>query len=750
MDTLKRRHNVSQAPDSPPPKYSDTYEPVPVSNEKFTLSDEKDSKVFKKQYYNNKTLRFIYNHKNTLALTMLTLFSFWTRFRLIGLSRKVIWDEAHFGKFGSFYLKNEFYHDVHPPLGKMLVGLSGKIANYNGSFTFDSGKEYPEELDIHTMRIFNAAWGVMLVPIAFGTARLLKFSLVSSVLAGFLVLFDNALLTISRFVLLDSMLLFFTGATFFCLAGFRSVRNRPFSLSWWGWISALGMSLGCVLSVKWVGLFAVALAGTYTLEDLWDMLGDIQMPKKTYLGHWLARAVCLIVIPASIYMASFAAHFYILSNSGPGDTVMGSLFQARLNGSSFKDYPLEIAFGSNITLKNFGYGGGLLHSHQSIYPEGSKQQQITAYSFKDSNNNWLVRQPRDIFGGVVKAEEGITLIRDGDIVRLAHMMSGRNLHSHPINAPISSKNWEVSAYGTEEIGDLQDNWKIEVVKDISGLKSDTIKALTTRFRLRHVHLDCVLASRGVVLPQWGFRQQEVVCDRKSSPSDPHTMWNVEEHHNDALPPAPLGVYKSNFFEDFWHLNVVMWNTNNALVIDPDKDDILASGPTEWPMVSVGLRMCSWDDNNIKYYLLGNPSVWWTSFISILSFPVAIVAYNIRQKRQIIDMTPARWTQFISVGKLFFYGWFFHYIPFFMMGRVTYIHHYFPALYFSVFMVPFLMEHFCSSMTSQSRYTVYGVVFSLVLANFIHFAPFSFGMVGEIQNYSNRLWFNSWNLLENIN
>lgn len=108
----------------------------------------------------------------------------------------------------------------------MLVGLSGKIANYNGSFGFDSGQVYPEDLDIYTMRIFNAAWGVMLVPIAFGTARLLNLSLVSSILAGFLVLFDTALLTISRFVLLDSMLLFFTGATFFCLAGFRSVRNR--------------------------------------------------------------------------------------------------------------------------------------------------------------------------------------------------------------------------------------------------------------------------------------------------------------------------------------------------------------------------------------------------------------------------------------------------------------------------------------------------------------------------------------------
>lgn len=93
-------------------------------------------------------------------------------------------------------------------------------------------------------------------------------------------------------------------------------------------------------SVKWVGLFAVALAGIYTLEDLWDMLGDLQMPKKIYASHFLARAVCLICLPMAIYMASFVAHFHVLSNSGPGDANMSSLFQAKLNGSSFRENPL--------------------------------------------------------------------------------------------------------------------------------------------------------------------------------------------------------------------------------------------------------------------------------------------------------------------------------------------------------------------------------------------------------------------------
>ena len=108
----------------------------------------------------------------------------------------------------------------------MLVGLSGKLANYNGSFPFESGSNYPEDLDIKTMRIFNAAWGALLVPLAYGTAKYLDLSTMTAILAASMVLLDNALLTISRFVLLDSMLLFFTGATFFFLAGFRSVRRK--------------------------------------------------------------------------------------------------------------------------------------------------------------------------------------------------------------------------------------------------------------------------------------------------------------------------------------------------------------------------------------------------------------------------------------------------------------------------------------------------------------------------------------------
>jgi dolichyl-phosphate-mannose-protein mannosyltransferase len=197
----------------------------------------------------------------------------------IGLSPIVTWDEAHFGKFGSHYLKREFYFDVHPPLGKMLVGLSGYLAGYNGSFEFKSGEKYPPELNYTFMRVFNSAFGAMCVPLAYYTAKELNFRRPTVWLVTLMVLCENSYTTISRFILLDSMLLFFTFTTMFCLAKFHTLRHDPFSPEWGLWLMFTGVSIGCVSSVKWVGLLSTALVGLYTIEDLWNKFGDLKMPK---------------------------------------------------------------------------------------------------------------------------------------------------------------------------------------------------------------------------------------------------------------------------------------------------------------------------------------------------------------------------------------------------------------------------------------------------------------------------------------
>ncbi|KAI8141008.1 Dolichyl-phosphate-mannose-protein mannosyltransferase-domain-containing protein [Fennellomyces sp. T-0311] len=743
MENLKRRHIAPDA-QSGPSAYGQYPE---YTEEKHKLAKPPPQRIV---YSSNKYIAFCQQYHRALIPAALTLLAFWTRFRKIGLSDIVVWDEAHFGKFGSHYLKHEFYFDVHPPLGKMLVGFSGWLAGYNGSFAFESGHKYPDDLNYSVMRIFNAFWGALLVPLAYLTARQFKMSQRASVLAATMVLFDTAYLCISRFILLDSMLMFFTCLSLYCMSVFNNCRNESFSEKWWLWLSLTGFSLGCVLSVKWVGLFAIALVGINTVEELWDMLGDLQMPKKTYAMHWIARIMCLICLPITVYLFSFAMHFIVLSRSGPGDAQMSSLFQARLRGNSFDRNPLELAYGSKLTIKNYGYGGGLLHSHVQTYPEGSKQQQVTCYHYKDDNNHWKVEAPRQV-GDPSDYEEqdgNLRFVKDGDIVRLLHVSTGRNLHSHPVAAPITSGQWEVSAYGNETVGDQQDNWKVEIVDDLTFKDKERVRSLTTRFRLRHVQLNCLLAANNVVLPQWGFKQIEVTCDKRNRENDPHTWWNVEEHYNDKLPPAPKNTYKSKFLHDFWHLNVAMWTSNNALIPDPDKEDILSSTPSEWPLASVGLRMCGWGDDIIKFYLLGSPAVWWTSFASLLVFLTTAGFYLVRMQRKINDLPSAEWNHFLYVGKTLFLGWFLHYIPFYIMGRVTYLHHYFPALYFSILMVPFLLDHYTAGLSDRARWAVFGTVYAVVILTFIYFAPVAYGMEGPISNYRGRRWLKSWNIVDN--
>lgn len=241
--------------------------------------------------------------------------------------------------------------------------------------------------------------------------------------------------------------------------------------------------------------------------------------------------VGLIIIPALVYMFSFYLHFLILENSGPGDAQMSSLFQANLRGTDVgKDSPLEVVHGSRATLKNMGYGGGLLHSHVQVYPEGSGQQQITCYHHKDANNDWFFWPNRH--EPEFDAEGPLQYVGHKSVIRLLHAQTGRNLHSHNVAAPVTKADWEVSCYGNSSVGDSKDHWQVEVVDDAASRDHSKLRTLTTSFRLRHVDLACYLRAGTVNLPQWGFKQIETTCVKENNPKDKYTHWNVESHVNE--------------------------------------------------------------------------------------------------------------------------------------------------------------------------------------------------------------------------
>lgn len=459
----------------------------------------------------------------------------------------------------------------------------------------------------------------------------------------------------------------------------------------------------------------------------------------------MTRVVGLILIPFLIYLLSFAMHFAILNKTGPGDAQMSSLFQANLKGTEVgKNSPLEIAYGSRATLKNMGYGGGLLHSHVQTYPEGSGQQQVTCYHHKDANNDWFFYPNRREPDYDAESPE-LRFIGDGSTVRLIHAQTGRNLHSHDIAAPMSKSDKEVSAYGNLTVGDEKDHWKIEVVRDVASRDRSRIRTLTTAFRLKHEVLGCYLRGTNKNLPQWGFKQIEVSCTKENNPRDAYTHWNVESHVNDKLPAGDPGVYKSPFFHDFLHLNVAMMTSNNALVPDPDKQDDLASQWWQWPFLHVGLRMCGWDDNIVKYFLLGNPLIYWGSTVGLGIVGLVVVWYILRWQRGFKDLNEKEIDQIHYSGIYPVAGWFLHYLPFVVMARVTYVHHYYPALYFAILAFGFLVDWTVRNRDAAIQTVTYGVLYTAIIGLYILYIPICWGMVGPSQQYSYLKWFDNWKI-----
>lgn len=89
---------------------------------------------------------------------------------------------------------------------------------------------------------------------------------------------DVGLLTLNRYILLDPILLCFMMCATWGMTRVGSLRNEPFTKSWWAWLAFTGGSLACTISVKFVGLFVVLLVGLFTVYELWRELGDLSKP----------------------------------------------------------------------------------------------------------------------------------------------------------------------------------------------------------------------------------------------------------------------------------------------------------------------------------------------------------------------------------------------------------------------------------------------------------------------------------------
>jgi dolichyl-phosphate-mannose--protein O-mannosyl transferase len=117
-----------------------------------------------------------------------------------------------------------------------------------------------------------------------------------------------------------------------------------------------------------------------------------------------------------------------------------------------------------------------LHSHSITYGSGSGQQAVTGLKAdNDAGSLWIFKEAE----GDKMCLTG-DKISCGDKIRLEHMGTKQNLHSHEHTSPVSNRQ-EVSCFGDGGDGDVADNWVIECKEAIKG---DPITGKTL-FYLQH-------------------------------------------------------------------------------------------------------------------------------------------------------------------------------------------------------------------------------------------------------------------------
>lgn len=702
-----------------------------------------------------------------VLLLLVCALALWTRLSGLSYPNSVVFDEVYYGQFVSLYMKRVFFiDDSGPPLGHMILAAGAYLGGFDGNFVWNRiGAEYPDSVSVMSLRFLPALCGALSVPLVYILSLELGVSYLSALGAALLFLLENALIVQSRFMLLESVLIFFMLLSFFCYLRFHNTCNS----SWlsYCWLLLSGASIAAAIGVKYMGLLSYLLLLGVACVHTWRLIGDRTLSHLSVCMHAVCRVLCLVAAPALLYVFWFYIHLSFLHRSGPHDQLMSSAFQATLEGGLSKitqGQPLEVAYGSQVTLRSSATNPVpcWLHSHKVNYPiryengrGSSHQQQVTCYPFKDVNNWWIIKDPRR---QELVVDSPPRPIRHGDVVQLVHGMTSRFLNSHDVAAPMSPHAQEVSGYINYNVSMAPQNlWTVE----ISNREKDTDvwKTILSDVRLVHLNTSAVLKLSGTSLPDWGFHQLEVIAEKLFTAPSSSQSWTVEEHRYgtsqeqkerelELHSPTHIDVTrKISFWAKFIELQWKMLTAKQE-----NTEHKYSSNPSEWLTLETNIAYWLHSSTNAQIHLIGNPVSWAIANISLLAYQLLAICYLLRRRRGFKDISEDEWNRFVSIGCMCVGGWMVNFVPFLLMDKTLFLYHYLPALCYLHMLSPALLEHVHSHLLSSKvqRHAMAVCVLALVVSvlfAYQHFCPLTYGSPQLSATELQRLkWRESWDIL----
>ena len=223
--------------------------------------------------------------------------SFLTRFFNLSFPPRVVFDEAHFGLYATKYLSHQYYFDIHPPLGKLLLALGAFFGGIKPGFDFAVNSPYGD-FNYLILRSIPAFFGALFPILIYFLVLELGFSRKSAFLASFLTTFENALLVQSRFILLDIILVFFIFLSLFLFL--LAQKRKLFSKKWYFFNFLCGLFLGCTISIKLTGF------GILATILFFSFFQKKQKKEKLFLSFFF------LFLPLFLYFLFYFVHFSLL------------------------------------------------------------------------------------------------------------------------------------------------------------------------------------------------------------------------------------------------------------------------------------------------------------------------------------------------------------------------------------------------------------------------------------------------------
>ena len=556
-------------------------------------------------------------------------------------------DANNLPQFASYYLQRTYFFDVHPPFGKLLFALMGWFVGYDGHFLFDSiGDSYIDnKVPYVAFRAMPALLGALTVPTVFLIMWESAYSLPACVLAAGLVLFDNAHIGQTRLILLDATLVFAMSVSVLCYVRFYKLRYDPFGRKWWKWLLLTGVALSCVISTKYVGLFTFVSIGSAVAIDLWGLLdikrhqGALTLPE--FGKHFFARLFGLIVVPFFFYLFWFQVHFAILTRSGPGDDFMSPAFQETLSDNIMTTKSIGIDYYDNIAIKH-KETKVYLNSHPDKYPlryddgrVSSQGQQVTGYPFQDVNNHWQILPGYPLPADNKTGQH----VRNGDLVKLRHVVTDSILLSHDVASPYYPTNQEFTTVSQEDANGSRYNDTLFELRIEQGKPKQEFKTMSGQFKLVHNPTKVAMWTHTTPLPDWAFKQAEINGNKNVAQSS--NIWFVDEipslpADSERRKREPRKVKYVPFLKKYFELQRAMFYHNNALT----SSHPYSSHPVQWPFLLRGVSFWTQNATRRQIYFLGNPIGWWIAS-SVLAVFVGIIGADQLSLRRGVDALDER-------------------------------------------------------------------------------------------------------------